>query len=372
MMEYRCAKPGEREEYMDLARLAFGFDLEKLIPKVYDVGRDPSSFHKVAVEGRGRIRALVAVLPQTLSVAGRSLEVGFLGIVSTHPRDRGQGHMKALMDLWIEEGSRSFDMMVLYGQRQRYEHYGFTSGGIRIRHTVDCANVKHALAEIDAGELSFAAFPDSSEAQRMARALNEGRPAFVRRDEKDISKILNGFGQKAWAILERDHPLGYLTTNSEGDEITELALEDPADLKRAVKAYLEFARKSAATLIVPEYETAMNKALSGFAEKSWAEPADMYYIADFAKVMEAYLELKRATVGLASGAFSAVLAGQPVTATVDDSGVAVTKRASPGAVELDRQRSQSLLLSAFGKTEDLVPPPGWFPLPLFWYFADRF
>jgi predicted N-acetyltransferase YhbS len=371
-MEYRCAKPEEREEYMDLARLAFGFDLEKLIPKVYDVGRDPSSFHKVAVDERGRIRALVAVLPQTLSVAGRSLEVGFLGIVSTHPRDRGRGHMKALMDLWIEEGSRNFDMMVLYGQRQRYENYGFTSGGIRIRHAVDRANVKHAMSEIDASGLSFGPFPDASEARSMARDLNERRPAFVAREEKEIPKVLNGFGQKTWIIVERGRPLGYLTTDPAGDEITELALEDPSDLKKVIKAYLEFARKSAATIIVPEYETATNRILSGFAEKSWAEPADMYYIVDFAKVMGAYLELKRASVGLAPGTFSAVLAGQPVTAVADESGVTVTKQAAPGAAELDRQQSQSLLLSAFGKIAEASPPPGWFPLPLFWHFADRF
>jgi predicted N-acetyltransferase YhbS len=372
MMEYRNAKPGEREEFMDLARLSFGFDLERLIPKVYGVDQDPSAYHKVAVDERGRIRSQVAVLPQTLSVAGQSLKVGFLGIVSTHPRDRGQGHMKALMDLWIEEGRQRFDVMVLYGQRQRYEHYGFTCGGIRLRHTVESANVRHALADVESGGVSFVSFPESRESHRLARALNEKRPAFVARNEDDLSKILNGFGQKAWAIVEQGRLLGYVTTNSEGDEITELALSDPADLKRALKGYLEFSRKSSITVLMPEYETVLNRTLSRFAERTVAEPADMYYIVDFPKVLRAYLELKRATGGLSPGTFSAVLAGQPVTATVDDSGVSVLPQALPGAVELNRQQSQTLLLSAYGQDEDAVSPVGWFPLPVFWYYADRF
>jgi predicted N-acetyltransferase YhbS len=372
MMEYRNAKPGEREEYMDLARLSFGFDLERLIPKVYEVDQDPSAYHKVAVDERGRIRSQVAVLPQTLSVAGQPLTAGFLGIVSTHPRDRGRGHMKALMELCVDESRRSFDLVVLYGQRQRYEHYGFTSGGIRVRHTVESANARHAFAEVESGDISFIPFPDSRESHRSARVLNEKRLAFVVRNEADISKILLGFGQKAWAIVEGGRPLGYVTTNSEGNEITELALSDHADLKRVLKGYLEFSRKSSITVLMPEYETVLNRTLSRFAERTWAEPADMYFIADFPKVLLAYLELKRAAGGLAPGSFSAVLAGQPVTAIVDESGVSVVRQASPGAVELDRQESQTLLLSAYGKAENAVSPAGWFPLPVFWYYADRF
>lgn len=369
MIEYRNARPDERDDFMDLARLAFGFDLEKLIPKVYDNG-DPSPYHKVAVDERGRMRSQVAVLPQTLWVAGQALSVGFVGLVSTHPRDRGQGHMKALMDLWLQEGRQRFDLMVLYGQRQRYEHHGFTLGGIRVRHTVDEANVRHALADVE-DSLTFVPFADTAENHRFASGLHRRRAAFVERQEADFTKIVKGFGQKVWSILDQGRPLGYLAANGEGNEVSELNLVGFADLPRVVKGYLSFSGTSSVTFLLPEYETKANQTLARFAERSWAEPADMYFVVNFAKVLEAYLKLKWSTQGLTPGVFSAEFDGQPVTATVDASGVAVTRQAPPGAPHLDRQQSQRLLLSNWGP-EDFDTPAGWFPLPVFWYYADRF
>lgn len=371
MMEYRNARPDERDDFMDLARLAFGFDLEKLIPKVYDAG-DPSPYHKVAVDERGRIRSQVAVLPQTLWVAGQPLRVGFVGLVSTHPRERGQGHMKALMDLWMREAAGRFDLLVLYGQRQRYEHHGFTLGGVRVRHTVDEANVRHALATIDAASLLFHPFADTQDSRRFAHRLHEKRMAFVERDEAAFSKILNGFGQKAWSVSDQGRSLGYLVTNSEGTEITEVNLADSTDLKRVVKGYLEFSSRPTVTILMPDYEVAENRTLAQFAERTWSEPADMYRIVDFAPFLEAFLKLKNAAQGLVPGVFSAVFDGQPVTAVVDKTGVSVTRRALAGAPALDRQQAQSLLLSPHGHLDTMAAPSGWFPLPVFWYYADRF
>jgi hypothetical protein len=51
MIEYRAARPDEREEIIDLADLAFKFDLESLIPKVYGKDMDPCPFHKIAAKG---------------------------------------------------------------------------------------------------------------------------------------------------------------------------------------------------------------------------------------------------------------------------------------------------------------------------------
>lgn len=371
-MEYRTAKPNERDDFLDLAHLAFGFNLEKLIPKVYDVDQDPSAYHKVAVDGQGRIRSQIAVLPQSLEVVGRKLSVGFVGLVSTHPRERGQGHMKTLMGHCLAEGQGRYDLMALYGQRQRYEHFGFTQGGIRLRHIVETANVRHALSGVDSSGIVFSPFSGTSDADGFAYALNGKRPASVARPQGHLSKILNGFGQKAWAILAQDRLVGYVTTNAGGEEITEIGLSNAADLSRVIKAYMDFAQKPSISVLAPEYDVALNEILLGFAEVTRTENADMYYVVDFANVLHAYLSLKLSAQGLSHGVFSAVLAGQPVTVTVDASGLSVDRIALPGAVRLDRQQSQRLLLSNYGKFLRIAAPEGWFPLPLFWYYADRF
>jgi len=364
--------PSERDDFMDLAHLAFGFNLEKLIPKVYDVAQDPGAYHKVAVDDRGRIRSQIAVLPETHVVAGQSLQVGFVGLVSTHPRNRGEGHMKALMELCLTEGQVRYDLMALYGQRQRYEHFGFTQGGIRLRHIVESANVRHALSGVDSSGITFTPFSETTDVDRFAFALNRKRLASVVRSQGDMSKILNGFGQKAWGILAQGRLIGYATTNTGGDEITEIGLSDTADLSRVIKAYMVFSRNQSISILMPDYEVALNEILLGFSEVTRTESADMYYIVDFANVLKAYLSLKFAVSGLTPGVFSAVLAGQPVTANVNASGVSVVRSALPNAVQLDRKQAQTLLLSNYGKFCKVAAPEGWFPLPLFWYYADRF
>lgn len=53
----------------------------------------------------------------------------YLGIISVHPRARGEGHMKILTNICLEEASEAYDMIVLCGQRQRYEYLALHLAG---------------------------------------------------------------------------------------------------------------------------------------------------------------------------------------------------------------------------------------------------
>ncbi|MNC72775.1 hypothetical protein D3C75_1238760 [compost metagenome] len=64
--------------------------------------------------------------------------------------------------------------------------------------------------------------------------------------------------------------------------------------------------------------------------------------------------------------------GQPVTARVDASGVTVERSAKPGAVVLNKQQAQELLLTQHSRYMAVPAPVGWFPLPVFWYKIDKF
>lgn len=57
--------------------------------------------------------------------------------------------MKRLMQDWLKEMQETCDIAVLDGQRQRYEYFGFTRGGIQIRYTVSSDNIRHALKQTD-------------------------------------------------------------------------------------------------------------------------------------------------------------------------------------------------------------------------------
>ncbi|AZN39016.1 GNAT family N-acetyltransferase [Paenibacillus albus] len=380
MWEYRMARPDEREEYIDLANYAFKIDAESLLPKMYSKDIDSSGMHMVAADEKGRLRAQVAVYPEPMQVGGFPLRVGYLGIVSVHPRARGEGHMKVLMNKWLEEAPASYDMLVLYGQRQRYEYFNFTLGGVKLKYSVGEVNARHALRDVSTEELSIRPLFEVEGAAAFAQQLNVNRPSYVQRNAQQMSDILTGLEQQPLGVLEKDKLIGYLVASKTGKEITELAMADAADIPRAVKAYLAHSGADWIAVFAPEYETELNASLSSFAENYAVETSDMYHIVDFARVLEAYLKLKHQSIGLAPGEFSAVLNGQPITARVDEKGVTVERSAKPGAVELDKKQAQTLLLTPHGRYMRMGAaaeagagiPAGWFPLPIFWYIADKF
>ncbi|WP_225446443.1 GNAT family N-acetyltransferase [Paenibacillus rhizovicinus] len=371
-MEYRKARPDEREAYIDLANYAFKIDFESVIPKVYGKDMDPSAMHMVAADEQGRLRAQVAVYPEPMNVGGFPLRAGYLGIVSVHPRARGEGHMKVLMNKWLEEAPQSYDMLVLYGQRQRYEYFDFTLGGVRIKYTVGQDNARHALNDVSIDGLSIRPLFEIEGAAAFAGKLNDARPSFVQRDEQQMPFVLTGLEQRPLGVLDEGRLIGYLVVGKTGKEITEFAMENADDIPRAMKAYLAHAGTDWLSVLAPEYETELNASLSRFAENYAIETSDMYHIFDFARVLEAYLTLKHRTIGLAYGQFSAILDGQPVTARVDENGVTVERSALPGAGEFTKQQAQKLLLTPHGRFMEARVPAGWFPLPIFWYMADKF
>lgn len=372
MVKYRTAAPDEREECIDLANFAFRLDFETLMPKAYGKNIDSSALHKVAVDEQGRLRAQVAVFPEPLTVCDYTLRTGYLGTVSVHPRARGEGHMKTLMDMWLEELRSTYDMVVLYGQRQRYEYFGFTLGGVKFKYYVGEANVRHGLTHVNPAGISFRPLFEIEGAESFAHNLNTSRLAYVERNVQQLPVIFNTLHQKGLGVLDEGKLIGYLIVNEAGDDISELAMADADDIARTIKAYRAYSGAERISIHTPEYDVPLNRTLGGIAEDYVIETSDMYHILDFANVLEAYLTLKHKTAKISQGEFSAIMDGQPVTARVDASGVTVDRSAKPGAVVLNKEQAQALLLTQHSRYMAVEAPPGWFPLPLFWYKIDKY
>ncbi len=371
MVEYRMARPNEREECIDLANYAFRLDFETLMPKAYGKDAGSPAMHRVAADEQGRLRAQVAIYPETLTVCDHHLRIAYLGTVSVHPRARGEGHMNVLMNMWLEELRESYDMIVLYGQRQRYEYFGFTLGGVKVKYTIGDANVRHGLKQVEDKGITFRPLLEVEGAEAFAHRLNAERSAYVHRDPRQMPLILTTLYQQALAVQRDGSLIGYILANEAGDEISEFAMDNADDIARTVKAYMAYRGTERIVIYAPEYEIPLNVALGRIAEDFIIETSDMYHIVDFANVLKAYLTLKHRTTGLAAGEFSAILDGQPVTARADTDGVTVERSAKPGAVVLGKEEAQTLLLAQHGRYLSVPAPAGWLPLPIFWYKVDK-
>lgn len=329
MTEYRLAKPEEWEDCIELANYVFStahrpHDFEQLIPRVYQAGPEMARIHRVAVAENGRLRAEIAVLPQQMAAGGKLLRAGYVGSVSVHPKARGEGHMKRLLGDWITDLEGTCDLLVLDGQRQRYAYFGFTPGSEKYTFYLDVANVRHT-----------------------------------------------------WKNGER---IGYLALCG-GNQVVEAEVLEEQDFVPALAAYLKENALDSLFISIPVYETGKAAALSEVCESFTKERCGsaMYRIFQFADVIEAMLTMKAETMGISDGTWFAVLEGQPLTVTVKDGTVTVTREAHPGADVLNREQAQELLLSPLASKGSKVPseiwkniPSDWFPLPLYCATADEF
>ena len=125
----RQVKPDEGEMIRAFAQTVFAAeggpaDFAQLLPKVYRSPQDSARQHLLLAE-EGKIQGLLLRTVTQLSAGGRLLPVGHIGSVCVAPAYRGRGAMSRLLSCAVEDLRRDgCALIVLSGQRQRYEHAG--------------------------------------------------------------------------------------------------------------------------------------------------------------------------------------------------------------------------------------------------------
>ncbi|MFA5857492.1 MAG: GNAT family N-acetyltransferase [Elusimicrobiota bacterium] len=74
--------------------------------------------------------AHIGLYPLDLRIGSKTVTCRGIGAVATHPSTRGKGYMTALLNHCIDEMTlRGVAMSILWGERLRYSHYGWETGG---------------------------------------------------------------------------------------------------------------------------------------------------------------------------------------------------------------------------------------------------
>ena len=379
MTTYRKARPEDRAQYLDFINMVFSMahrphDFSKLLPKVYGPGRPTDALQNIAVDEAGRVRGLVAVLPGELRVGDKVLRTGYVGSVSAHPFARGEGHMKALMKMAIEGAAADgADLMMLGGQRQRYEYFGFTPGGVEIRYTVDNANLRHALRGVDIAPYTFVSMQEADAALvDQAFALHEAQPVHMQRSREDFVVILESWLSKPHIVLKDGAFAGYLTASGDDKSFLEILLCDEALYGPVVKAWMEQRGVRGLEIPAAAYNLALNRVLSSFAEIAEIGMGQLLRVLNFPKVVAALLPLSGAVQPLADGALSLWIDGKPQTIAVKGGEASVTEEAPEAAPHLTALTAQNLLFSPLGAYLGISAPAGWLPLLLYMHSPDNF
>lgn len=136
-IEPRLATSKDFPEIVDLLDRVFSYGsggMPAHIPNWFDESHPE---YYAVIERNGRVVSTVGCVPQTFVVDGDEVEWWGLGNVATDKHYRGNGHMSALLDFWLEwMRERDVPLTELGGDRKRYNRYGWENAGREITYTV--------------------------------------------------------------------------------------------------------------------------------------------------------------------------------------------------------------------------------------------
>ena len=215
-MNYCIAEPADREQVVDFANYVFSqahrpHDFKVLLPKVYADDAPETAVHYIARREDGAIRAMVANLPVQMRFGDSVLQAGMIGTVSVHPYARGEGHMKRLMQMMLDDArARKLDLLALGGLRQRYGYFGFESGGAAAAYDITETNVRRGLADVSADGIAFQEIAsEDCEGFDFAWRLANARRIGGERPKADFLRIMRSWDSRLRLISRDGRPIGY-------------------------------------------------------------------------------------------------------------------------------------------------------------------
>jgi predicted N-acetyltransferase YhbS len=376
----RAADFDEAMDFMDLVFSAAyrPHDFARLLPALYR----PTDRHmgcNLVVRRRGRIAALVGVFPLEWRLGAVTLRVAGIGGVCTHPRHRNSGLMAALMRHALAAMRREgHHASWLGGQRQRYEHYGYTPAGFAPVYTVTRKNAQAMPAP--RATLRFAPLAsDDAEGLRRARALHDAQPVRAVRHAGDFPLRLRSWHHQPHAALGTGgRMLGYVVANESGDFLAEVRARDGDTALALVREWVLQRPGDAVSVEPPPLDLAFGRRLGRYAEQVQVRPCGNWQVFDWPAVVGALLQARHAVSPLPEGAVALAAANGPAL-RLEVRGPVARCEAAEAAPDLVLPSAGDLTRLLFGPVPPAwvtpLPPAAavleaWCPLPARWPTQD--
>ena len=374
-LTYSRAAKEDRQEIIDFANLVFSqahkpHDFKALLPKTYADGiQGTEEWHYIA-KSKGKIVGLVACRPTPMVYGDRTLDCGFVGTVSVHPYHRGEGHMKALMALMLqEERKKGRDMLMLGGQRQRYGYFGFENGGVCVHICLTASNLRHAAGDLDPARVRFQTVTaEDPDLIRRLKALADSQVIHGVREEADFLHIMHSWNSPFEAVWVDGELEGYVM-----GRVQEIVLKHEDTLLLVLKALAaKEGRKEICLSLSPAHARRL-AILSPVAEEVSVSASDMLQVFNWPKVVETFLALQARIRPLEDGQKTFLPEGGAAFTVTVHGGVPSVKAEDRPA---DFRLSPLAMHRLFFDVSNLVRPTGlpasWSPLPFWISDADTF
>jgi len=366
------------EEGIDFLNYVFGAqNFETLLPAVYQKTDEWMSCNW-AVRQDGKIRGIVGLFPIQWQVGDATLKVGGIGGVSTHPRSRGAGHMKALMSRCIEVmKDEGYHLSYLGGQRQRYQYFGYERCGISSSFNLNKSNLRHRFDD-DPG-IRFEPL-EKEDAERLARTreLHAAQPMHcIRAPENFYNHLRNWYQRPHVALDSADRMIGYLTASEKGDQIAELVGDDDATAFRMLRAWAANHADWETSISLPATRLNLTHLLGQYGERTSLQPAGNWQVFAWTELLDALLQMRRLSGPLMEGRVVVDISEYGAVALQVEGERATCERTDDKpALQCDPLTAMRLFFGPLAPSQILPLPPGaalleqWCPLPLHWPRQD--
>ncbi len=376
MEGYRQGRPGDEGQILDLANMVFSMahrphDFAQLLPKVYaQPGFAPK--HVVYAGPKGELLALVGLHTIDLRLEDQSLRCGIIGTVCVHPQHRGKGHMKHLMPM-AEEMARQqgCQLMLLGGQRQRYNFFGFEQGGIIARLEVTRTNLRLA-GVTDPGDITFVTLEQAPPvALDQVYQRYQTQQMVGERTLEEFARVLRSYDGQGYAILRGNTTLGYLYAVD--GHWQGFALEEEDMLPTALAAWQNIQKQRSTRVVLGLHQRQLLRQIGDMAEGAALADSLMMRVLDWQTVLQKLMRFRHQGLPLAEGDTIVSIDGQRLRIQGSSRGVMVKPTRDKPLWTLTHNQAVTRMFSLSATWQQGTQDPGgWFPLWFSLPMADGF
>lgn len=248
MSEYKVEQEHDRQDLLDFANMVFSMnsgstDFAALLPKAYLNKTRMERFPHYVLQEQGRIKALVDVYPLVLRLrnTAQAIKVGYVGTVSVHPDSRNKGYMRNVMEEACQGAEKAQqDLLVLDGNRHRYQYYGFEKAGVKYCFNLTEDSIQHGYRNLKLKkrecEISFVEITDKKEdyLEEMYGLYCQKRVTV--RSREDFFLTLQSWNALLFAVVEKEKVIGYLNLSYDMRNILEMEVMNVQDIPRILYA----------------------------------------------------------------------------------------------------------------------------------------
>ena len=282
--------------YIDFINYVFGMNgthrsFDTLLPKLYADGKTSADDTYFAIDGEKLVGAVLSY-PLTFNFGATSLPARGIGSVSTHPRHRGEGHMKALMNRAIEDMQKDgVALSVLGGRRGRYAHWGFEKCDAMSYYTVSRDTLRYHTIKTDGYTMKKVEKTDAELLDSLRTHMNQ-RAIHVTREKSDLYDVITSWKCVPFAYFKNDALVGYSIYYGGKKQLSEFEVFDLADVPALL--FLSVKTLGEISIAVPLYEADKGDAIDPYAEEVSAVSEECFLVLDFDKVLSAFSPSRQA------------------------------------------------------------------------------